>query len=78
MFDDMTDDMTIEERKAMWNAPLSPEERESAREVFNQYDGLDRIEAWKALRNRALDTSRMFKAYDCAHAVAAELSSRTK
>jgi hypothetical protein len=53
------------------NSPLSPHERETAAEVFEQYDGLDKSSAWIALRNRALETSRPFRAYDCAHAVAA-------
>jgi hypothetical protein len=52
------------------NAPMSWNERESADEVFTQYPGLDLLEAWQALVLRARDTSRPFKAYDCAHAVA--------
>jgi hypothetical protein len=63
--------MTSEEQSAMWNTPLSHEERESAAEVFDQYEGLDRVAAWRALRNRAFETARPFRAYDCAHAVAA-------
>jgi len=65
--------MSSEERQAMWRCPMSYDERESAAEVFDQYEGLDRIAAWEALRVRACDTSRPFRAYDCAHAVASAL-----
>lgn len=61
------------EAQAMLNTPMSPEEREIATEVFNQYGGIDRVAAWVALRNRALETSRPFRSYDCAHAIASSL-----
>lgn len=70
--------MTAEEQQAMNEAPLSYSERMSASEVFDQYDGLDRVAAWKALTYRAFQTSRPFKAYDCAHAVAANLTHKPK
>lgn len=52
------------------NLPMSPKEIATAAEVFEQYEGLDMQAAWEALRKRALDTDRPFRAYDCAHAVA--------
>lgn len=57
------------------NLPMSPKEIASASEVFEDYLSPEMYDvAWKALRERALDTSRPFRAYDCAHAVVGQLS----
>jgi hypothetical protein len=60
------------EQRAMMRAALSSRQREIAAEVFDQYEDLDRVKAWEDLHQRALDTSRPFHAYDCAHAIAGE------
>jgi hypothetical protein len=65
--------MTQEEQKAMFDAPMSSKELTSASEVFDQYENLDRVSAWTHLKKRACDTSRPFRAYDCAHVVASAL-----
>lgn len=61
-------------RELQNTAPLSPRERESASEVFSQYEGLDLLAAWQNLIRRACETNRPFRAYDAAHAVASALT----
>lgn len=68
--------MSLTEQEARFSTPLSYRERESAAEVFDQYPGLDHVAAWVGLKDRAYETSRPFRSYDCAHAVASVLARR--